>query len=157
MNTDINSSSTKPQTKNDHPIISSSIEDEDEKIKNSKKEIQISFDNWTKAWNEGNTETYLTAYADLPSTRYVSGTNVTIGKENIVQLMRERGGAKGILSIHDPSTSFHIDILPNQDDAICFGQYELELPHVDSKQHGCFTVHVRKLEGVWKIISDHSS
>ena len=126
----------------------------------SKKEIQICFDSWTKAWNEGNTEAYLKAYADLPSIRYVSGTNITIGKENIVKLITSRGGAKGILSIHPP---FTIEILPNHNDAICFGQYELELPNDNdtttpaAKQNGCFTTHLRKIEGSWKILSDHSS
>ncbi len=122
----------------------------------AKKEIEICFDAWTKAWNEGNTEAYLKAYADLPSIRYVSGTTITIGKENIVKLMKTRGGAKGILSIHPPS-SFKIEVLPNHDDAICFGQYELELPNVDTKKNGCFTIHLRKIEDAWKIISDHSS
>ena len=122
-------------------------------------EIRTCFDKWTNAWNEGNIEGYLDGYADSPSVRYVSGKKVTKGKDNIVSLFQERG-ARGVLKL----VHFESECV-SASDAVCFGQYRLvectggDDGHDDIKEthEGCFTVHVRKINGSWKIISDHSS
>ena len=154
---------SKPDSKNfstcmssnsDYPSVQSAAS-------SSAREIQSCFDKWAQAWNEGDINGYLDGYSDIPSVRYVSTKMVTRGKENIVKLFQERG-AKGKLSL----LHLESDII-GQDDAICFGQYRLvEECHVDGdnsgnqeeKVHeGCFTVHVRRIQNEWKIISDHSS
>ena len=118
-------------------------------------EIRKAFDQWKSAWNEGNIDGYLDGYADdIPSVRYVSDKKVTIGKDNIAKLFRERG-ARGMLTL----VHFESECV-SESDALCFGQYRLvECAGDDSKgmHEGCFTVHVRKILGSWKIVSDHSS
>ena len=118
-------------------------------LEHVKVDIRNSFDNWTTAWNNDDIEGYLNGYANLPSVRYVSGKKIIKGKENIENLFRERG-AKGTLSL----VHFESECV-SESDAVCFGQYRLTCD--DDKHEGCFTVHVRKIEGSWKIISDHSS
>jgi hypothetical protein len=98
---------------------------------------------------------YLEAYADSEKTRYVSGSDIIIGKERIKELVYSRG-AKGMLSLD----TLQIDFISEQD-AICFGKYVLQLSKVQEKDmeyyKGCFTVHLKNIEDQWKIVSDHSS
>lgn len=88
--------------------------------------------------------------------RYVSGKNIIIGKEEVCKVFREKG-TKGFLEL------VHFEAECFGGDAICFGKYKLTEDIKDGKKieeivhEGCFTVHVRKLNGQWKIISDHSS
>jgi len=118
-------------------------------------EIRKSFDSWTKCYNNGNLDGYLEAYADSEQTRYVSGSDVLLGKERIKELVHSRG-PQGILSLD----TLQIDVITEQN-AICFGQYILQLNNTQDKNmeyhKGCFTVHLRKLNDQWKIVSDHSS
>ncbi len=139
----------------------------------AKQQIRECFDCWTESWNRGDLNGYIEGYFDSPSTRYVSGKKVIIGKQNIHQLLESRGGPKGELSL----VSFEVEVMSDCNDALCFGQYELKLPTSDKHQEennnneniihkGCFTVHVRKIsigqeeenkDSSWKIISDHST
>ena len=143
----------------------------------AKEQIKECFNCWTKSWNQGDLNGYLTGYFDSSHTRYVSGKKVTIGKQNIRDLLKSRGGPKGILKV----VSLDVGVMNDCNDAICFGQYELKLPSSKSDNDtknsdintsdcyeihtGCFTVHVRKLQvegdendnANWKIISDHST
>jgi len=119
-------------------------------------EIKASFDKWTKSWNEGDTNGYLQGYADLPSVRYVSGKKVIVGKENVTKLFQERG-ARGRLSL----VHFESDCV-SETDALCFGKYQLvetssEDHQAEETHEGCFTCHLRRIDGSWKILSDHSS
>lgn len=118
-------------------------------------EIRKCFNSWTKCYNDGNLDGYLEAYADSEKTRYVSGSDIIIGKEKIKELVHSRG-VKGMLSLD----TLQIDFISEQN-AICFGQYMLQLSKVQDKdmeyRKGCFTVHLKKIEDQWKIVSDHSS
>jgi ketosteroid isomerase-like protein len=117
-------------------------------------EIKACFDKWTKSWNEGDINGYLQGYADLPSVRYVGGKKVVVGKENVSKLFQERG-ARGRLSL----VHFESDCV-SATDAICFGKYRLvETISEDQEENheGCFTIHLRRIDGSWKILSDHSS
>lgn len=143
-------------------------------ITNEQQEQQIRecFNEWTEAWNKGDIDGYLNGYMDSSQTRYVSGKKVVRGKENIRSMLEARGGPKGILSL----VELDVEVMSNCKDAICFGQYQLEMS-IDSDDDddqkkeihmGCFTVHVSKIainagedeaneNQTWKIFSDHSS
>ncbi len=94
-------------------------------------EVRSSFDEWTKAWNEGDIERYLDGYYDDSSdnttttttkpVRYVSGKTVVRGKDAISTFFRWRG-AKGALSL----VHFETNVISDTD-VLCFGQYRLEL------------------------------
>lgn len=122
---------------------------------NEEYEIKKCFDSWTECYNQGNLNGYLEAYADSEYTRYVNGSNIIIGIQNIRDLVHSRG-SNGVLSLEH----FQVDMISDHD-AICFGQYRLHVKTDGNdsfaKHKGCFTVHVRKFEGAWKIWSDHSS
>jgi ketosteroid isomerase-like protein len=116
-------------------------------------EVQAAFGGWTEKWNAGDLEGYLAAYADSDQTRYCAGSKVIRGKENIAAHYRERG-TSGHLSVVD----FEAQAMgrDNLNDGLVFGQFELVLE--DGTRHtGAFTVHVRKINGLWRILSDHSA
>lgn len=146
------------------PPSSNSSHSNEERIQTVTNEIQSAFEEWTNAWNNHDIDGYLDGYADIPSVRYVSGKQVTRGKHNIVKLFQTRG-ARGFLSV----VHFELESISDLD-AVCFGQYHLveksdsataksgdSLESDENVHEGCFTVHVRKIKGSWKIVSDHSS
>jgi ketosteroid isomerase-like protein len=113
-------------------------------------ELRAVFAGWTAKWNAGDLEGYLAAYADSDQTRYCAGSKVLRGKENIAAHYRERG-VSGHLTVVD----FEGQAM-GESDGLVFGQFELVLE--DATRHtGAFTVHVRKINGLWRILSDHSA
>jgi ketosteroid isomerase-like protein len=115
-------------------------------------EVRAAFGGWTEKWNAGDLEGYLAAYADSDQTRYCAGSKVIRGKENIAAHYREQG-TSGHLSLVDFEAGTMGD---NFNDGLVFGQFVLVLE--DGTRHtGAFTVHVRKLNGLWRILSDHSA
>jgi ketosteroid isomerase-like protein len=116
-------------------------------------EVRAAFGGWIEKWNAGDLEGYLAAYADSDQTRYCAGSKVIRGKEKIAAHYRERG-ISGYLSVME---DFEAEAMgDNFNDGLVFGQFELVLE--DWTRHtGAFTVHVRKLNGLWRILSDHSA
>jgi hypothetical protein len=115
-------------------------------------ELQAVFGGWTEKWNSGDLEGYLEAYQDSDQTRYCAGSKVIRGKENIAAHYREQG-AYGHLSVVDFEAQAMGD---NLNDGLVFGQFELVLED-ETRHPGAFTVHVRKINGLWRILSDHSA
>ena len=115
-------------------------------------EVQAAFTGWTDRWNAGDLEGYLTAYADSDQTRYCAGSKVIRGKENIAAHYRERGTSGHLSVVH-----FEAEAMGDSfNDGLVFGQFELVVE--DGTRHtGAFTVHVRKIKGLWRILSDHSA
>jgi ketosteroid isomerase-like protein len=117
-------------------------------------EVQIAFQGWTEKWNAGDLEGYLAAYADSDQTRYCSGSKMIRGKENIAAHYRERGTSGHLSVVYFEAQAMGGDNSLN--DGLVFGQFELVLE--DGTRHtGAFTVHVRKINGLWRILSDHSA
>jgi ketosteroid isomerase-like protein len=115
-------------------------------------EVLAAFAGWTERWNTGDLEGYLAAYADSDQTRYCAGSKVIRGKENIAAHYRERG-TSGHLSV----VQFEAEAMgDNLDDGLVFGQFELVMED-ETRHAGAFTVHVRKIKGLWRILSDHSA
>jgi hypothetical protein len=120
-------------------------------------EVQAVFRGWTEKWNAGDLEGYLAAYADSDQTRVCGGSKVIRGKEKSAAHYREQGGASGQLSVveFEAQGIGGIEGL-NVNDGLVFGQFELVLE--DGTRHtGAFTVHVQKIDGLWRILSDHSA
>lgn len=109
--------------------------------------VREAFDRWTEAYNCGDIETYVSAYAE--NARYVTANGILQGRPAIEAYIRRNGGLHGTLSIE----SFQID-WSDDTNALVFGRFSLE---VDSSTGGCFTVHVVRESQEWKIQSDHSS
>ena len=137
-------------------------------------EVKAAFDKWNDAWNRGDLQGYLDAYWDSRETRYVSESLKAVpfadgivvhGKKNIdkvftdvfvrskTMLLKEetRKGVAGLLSL------VKLQVTPaSSTNAIVFGQFNIEMTDSLSRS-GVFTIHVRKEQGLWVIVSEHAT
>jgi uncharacterized protein (TIGR02246 family) len=115
--------------------------------------IREVFEAGCAAWNRGDLDGYLSSYWDSDKTIWISSGSLTRGKKAIVAAYKARFSTPqqmGKLTLAE----LEIDLLTNTD-AIAFGRWMLV---VDSKTaNGFFTVQLRKIEGTWLMVSDHSS
>ena len=105
------------------------------------------------AWNRGDLEGYLAAYWDSDQTLWISSGSLRRGRAAIVEAYKSRFSnlqQMGKLTLDE----LEIDVLTPAD-AIAFGRWRLGLEGKSSE--GFFTVQLKKIEGTWFYISDHSS
>ena len=116
-------------------------------------EVRKAFDAWGEAWNNGDIDGYLEGYFDSPETRVTYNTKVIRGKQVLVDMNKSHFAspeAMGKLS----TTHFEVEPIGEMD-AVVFGKMKRE--GGASPVDAVFTAHVRKIEGEWRIISEHGS
>ena len=115
--------------------------------------IRALFESSCEAWNRGDSDGYLAAYWNSDKVRWVSEGTVRNGFEAIAAGFKARFDSSdnmGRLEVAD------LDIqLLSENDALVFGTWILAT--AAARHHGVFTVHVKKIDGEWLIVSDHSS
>jgi len=105
------------------------------------------------SWNRGDLDGYLASYWDSEQTVWVSGGSLTRGRKAIVAAYKARFSTPekmGRITLSE----LEIDVL-TATDAVAFGRWRLDLYGESSK--GFFTVQLKKIEGLWFYVSDHSS
>jgi uncharacterized protein (TIGR02246 family) len=115
--------------------------------------IRKVFEAGCAAWNRGNLDGYLASYWDSDKTIWISGGAVTRGIDAIVAAYKARFSRPqqmGELTLAE----LEIDVLTTED-AVAFGRWMLV--GEDKTAEGFFTVQLRKIEGNWLFVSDHSS
>ena len=115
--------------------------------------IRAVFESGCAAWNRGDIDGYLAAYWNSDKVRWVSEGTVRYGFEAI---------AAGFKAHFDSSDNMgrlevtNLDIqLFGENDALVFGAWIQTTPM--ARHHGVFTVQLKKIDGEWLIVSDHSS
>lgn len=106
------------------------------------------------AWNRGDLDGYLESYWDSDRTIWISNGFLTRGRNAIEAAYRSRFQTLqqvGNLTI----TQLEIDVLTTRD-ATAFGRWSLVMNN-DQSSTGFFTVQLKKIEGSWLLVSDHSS
>jgi uncharacterized protein (TIGR02246 family) len=122
-------------------------------IKKTEITIRNVFKAGCMAWNRGDLDGYLASYWDSDKTIWVSSGSLTRGNKAIVATYKARFSTPsqmGKLTLLE----LEIDVLTTED-AIAFGRWMLVIDNESSK--GFFTVQLRKIEGTWFFVSDHSS
>ena len=115
--------------------------------------IRALFESGCAAWNRGDGQGYLATYWHSDKVRWVSEGTVQYGFESIAAAFQARFGSPehmGTLEVAD----LEIELL-GENDALVFGAWRQKTPA--ARHHGVFTVHVKKINGEWLIVSDHSS
>jgi ketosteroid isomerase-like protein len=105
------------------------------------------------AWNRGDIEAFMQAYAPTDDLRFASGGTVIFGWRATLERYRQRypnKAAMGTLTFSDLA----ITVLA-PDAAIAFGRWKLTREK-DSPQ-GLFTLTLKKTAAGWRIIQDHTS
>lgn len=122
-------------------------------IKQTEITIRNVFEAGCTAWNRGDLDGYLASYWDSDKTIWVSSGSLTRGNKAIAAAYKARFSTPsqmGKLTL----LALEIDVLTTED-AIAFGRWMLVIDNESSK--GFFTVQLRKIEGAWLFVSDHSS
>jgi uncharacterized protein (TIGR02246 family) len=115
--------------------------------------IRKVFEAGCTAWNRGDLDGYLASYWDSNKTTWVSSGSLTRGRKAIVAAHKTRFSRPqqmGKLTLAE----LEIDVLTTTD-AVAFGRWMLVVDNETPK--GFFTVQLRKIEGIWLFVSDHSS
>jgi uncharacterized protein (TIGR02246 family) len=115
--------------------------------------IRDIFEAGCAAWNRGDLDGYLRSYWDSDQTLWVSGGSLRRGREAIAAAYKSRFSnplQMGKLTIAD----LEIEVLTSTD-ATAFGRW---IPLMEGgPSRGFFTVRLKKVEGTWLFVSDHSS
>jgi len=105
------------------------------------------------AWNDGDLEAFMDGYWRSEKTRFVSGANVIRGWDAVMKRYRRRYGAgaeMGRLAFDE------IDVdMVDEDHAIAVGRFRLA--RADGNSSGAFSLVLKKIDGAWRIIHDHTS
>ncbi|MFO7915504.1 MAG: nuclear transport factor 2 family protein [Candidatus Krumholzibacteriales bacterium] len=104
------------------------------------------------SWNNGDLEGYMDYYLDSENLTFHSGSRLIRGWESLNSMYRRNysGEKMGVLDFSEVK----INIL-SQDASYVIGAWEVALP--DTIRKGRFTLILRKLDGEWRIVHDHSS
>lgn len=105
-----------------------------------------------KAWNEGNIEGFMAHYWKSPKMTYQSGETRLMGWDALLQRYKNvyPEGNMGTLEFSD----LIVHVL-SDDSAYVLGKWKLKAE--TWTREGLFTTILKKMEGGWKIIHDHSS
>ncbi len=105
------------------------------------------------AWSEGDIEKFMTGYWKSEKLSFGGKRGFTYGYDNVLYNYKRGYPTKEVMG----SLTFEIiDIFPiNDSAAYLLGKYMLEAK--DSDSSGYFTLVWRKIDGEWKIVSDHTS
>ena len=106
-----------------------------------------------KAWNKADLDEYMKGYIKSDSLRFAGAAAVRYGWEETREAYRAGypgAAAMGTLKFSD----IDIEIL-GPDAAYVFGRWKLE--REKDSPHGLFTVIMKKTNGRWRIVHDHSS
>ena len=105
------------------------------------------------AWNRGDVEGFMEGYARTPGLRFASGGTVTYGWQETLDRYKQHypdRATMGTLTFSD----LDVNILA-PDAALVFGRWRL---HTDKGEpNGLFTLLLRKADGEWRIVADHTS
>ena len=117
--------------------------------------VRALLDAQVEAWNRGDLEGFMAGYWRSPELVFCSGATVTKGWDATIARYRQRyqseGREMGRLGFDA------IEVLPmGVDAAAARGAWRLRMS--DGKEpRGLFTLLLRRLDGAWRIVHDHTS
>lgn len=105
------------------------------------------------AWNRGDIPVFMEDYWKSEDLRFASGGKINRGYQATLDGYLTRYPDKATMGTL-AFTDLEIQAM-SATDALVFGRWELE--RAEDKPGGLFTLHMRKIDGRWKIMSDHTS
>jgi ketosteroid isomerase-like protein len=105
------------------------------------------------AWNRGDIEGFMRAYAQTDDLRFASGATITLGWRPTLARYRQRYPDKATMGTLVFSEIAITELAP--DAAIAFGRWQLT--RAKDAPHGLFTLTLKKTRDGWHIIHDHTS
>jgi beta-aspartyl-peptidase (threonine type) len=117
--------------------------------------VRAVLDAQVEAWNRGDLEAFMAGYWRSPELVFCSGATVTKGWDATLERYRKRYQAEGREMGRLRFDA--IEVLPlGLDAAAARGAWRLQMS--DGKEpHGLFTLLLRRTDGAWRIVHDHTS
>jgi len=116
--------------------------------------VRAVLDAQVAAWNRGDLEAFMAGYWRSPELVFCSGA-VTKGWDATLERYRKRYQAEGREMGQLRFESLELQLL-GPDGAFARGEYWLRMS--DGKEpHGRFTLVLRRIQGAWRIVHDHTS
>jgi uncharacterized protein (TIGR02246 family) len=117
--------------------------------------VRAVLDAQVEAWNRGDLEAFMAGYWRSPDLVFCSGATVTRGWDDTLARYRKRyqseGREMGRLRFDA------VEVVPLDDDT-AFARGAWHLVMSDGKEpHGLFTLILRRVDGAWRIVHDHTS
>ena len=127
--------------------LTSKAQTNDEKIIRNMLADQISF------WNKGDIPSFMKGYWENDSLVFIGSNGPTYGYNNTLRNYQKNYPNKDYMGV------LHFDILSVQaiekDHYFVIGKFMLQRKVGDASGH--FTLIFKRINGIWKIVSDHSS
>jgi len=121
--------------------------------KGAETDIRVVLERQVEAWNTGNIESYMQDYMKGDDLRFASGGTIETGWQPTLERYLRRypdRSAMGRLETED----LEIKVI-DEDDAFVFGTWALI--RESDRPSGLYTLHLKKIEDEWVIVSDHTS
>jgi uncharacterized protein (TIGR02246 family) len=117
--------------------------------------VQALLDAQVDAWNRGDLGGFMAGYWRSPELVFCSGATLTKGWDATLERYRKRYQAEGREMGRLGFDS--VEVLPlGPDGAAARGAYRLHMSD-GSEPHGLFTLVLRRIDGAWRIVHDHTS
>lgn len=108
-----------------------------------------------EAWNRGDLEGFMAGYWRSPDLVFCSGSTVTKGWDETLARYRKRYQSEGREMGKLRFDAIEV-ILLGEDAALARGAFRLHMTD-GQEPHGLFTLLLRRIDGAWRIVHDHTS
>ncbi|HBK72310.1 MAG TPA: DUF4440 domain-containing protein [Flavobacteriaceae bacterium] len=119
----------------------------------SKKKITNMMLQQAKDWSDGNLEAFMEGYIKSDSLKFVGRSGITYGWKNTLENYKKGYPTKE----HTGTLTFNLLVFDQLADDVflVIGEYHLKRKVGDAD--GLFSIILKRIDGAWKIIADHSS
>jgi beta-aspartyl-peptidase (threonine type) len=121
----------------------------------TKAAVRAVLDAQVEAWNRGDLEGFMAGYWRSPELVFCSGATLTKGWQATLEGYRKRYQAEGREMGRLRFDA--VEVLPTGPDAAAArGAFRLRMSD-GQEPHGLFTLLLRRIDGAWRIVHDHTS
>jgi ketosteroid isomerase-like protein len=118
-------------------------------------EVRAVLDAQVAAWNRGDLEGFMAGYWRSPELVFLSGGTVTKGWDETLARYRRRYRSDGREMGRLRFDGLEIVAL-GSDATLARGSWRLQMRNGE-EPHGLFTLVLRRIDGAWRIVHDHTS
>ncbi len=133
--------------------INSYAQDNDYNYETSKKEITTMMLQQANDWSNGNIEAFMEGYIKSDSLKFVGSNGLTYGWKNTLENYKKGYPTKE----HTGTLTFNLLAFDQLAVTVFLVIGEFHLKRTVGDADGMFSIILKRIDGEWKIIADHSS